>query len=890
MRSRLVGILAGSALVIAGAPATALAQDPEPDNVVEITLPNRAELDRLVDLGTDLDHHVDSNDDGTLSVEAVITPSEAQELRARGFDVGDTTLALSAARSAAGAQAKSMAEAKQKNKALGGGIPLLVAESANLKVLRSDWYTQGTGQRLSIEAKSTRGAADVLTVRWDSGPQTAMGSGGTSTLNQFTDAGQYQYHRRELTVTARPNLVELSSSLTGETLTFNTREWGAEPTGTPGNPYLQNFQTSYLNPTQVYDKLEALAAEFPSISEIVKTPYLTNGYRRKSQAQFGTSAAAGSVVVVESKLYGSDGGNGMTAELKDPGAANATLSVTRNTRGVIVNLATDADGKVTSTAAQVVAAINATTGTPLRSFLYRGNAGAGVVAPGAVTLTDNLSAPANVSRDPFRVRALRIGGTRDGSKVGVFLYSQEHAREWQTPLVTLETAERLLRNYATDPYTKQLVDSVDIFVLPTVNPDGAHYSFFDSSGQRRNLFNYCGDDNSDPGRRNSWGVDVNRNYSEGSYFDGYSGGGGSCTGDTFSGPFEHSEPEARNVTWLADTFTNIKFSMNVHSSGNYFMWAPGAYKTPSRETMPYAPLVDEAYFWGSAGRVISAIKKWRNLAVTPARTGPVADVLYSAAGNSGDQLWYRNGIYAWDFEVGTSFMPNWTEANHEANEFANGLVELIDIARDYAHDGSTPASELLLSTAPGTAKIKFDANEPSSVYYNTAGQRPTWTNTTLYAAGGVREGGQTVTLTNTGSTPKTVTLTWFAVDSAGNIENNYKPVAGGVSDLYRRQTITIPPAPPGAPPAPNVVSDPSPAPIVTEATDTGTASEIGTSTLSGATANGVAGTGKPASRALDTAAQRKAAANKKAAAKKQAALKKKKAAAKKHAARKPTRR
>ena len=54
-------------------------------------------------------------------------------------------------------------------------------------------------------------------------------------------------------------------------------------------------------------------------------------------------------------------------------------------------------------------------------------------------------------------------------KIGVLAYSEEHAREWATPLVTLEFAERLLANYATDPEDQQLLQNVDVFVIPVVN-------------------------------------------------------------------------------------------------------------------------------------------------------------------------------------------------------------------------------------------------------------------------------------------------------------------------------------------------------------------------------------------------------------------------------------
>ena len=173
---------------------------------------------------------------------------------------------------------------------------------------------------------------------------------------------------------------------------------------------------------------------------------------------------------------------------------------------------------------------------------------------------------------------LRIGKVRDGSKVGVFIYCQEHAREWGTPLVCLETAQRLLSNYGTDPETTSLVDNLDIFIIPTINADGAAYSMYDNNVQRRNMVNYCASNptgNNDPYARNGWGVDLNRNFSVGSFFDGYQGASSSCTSDTFAGPFELSEPEVRNEAYVQTTFPNIKFAMNVHSNGGYFMWPPG---------------------------------------------------------------------------------------------------------------------------------------------------------------------------------------------------------------------------------------------------------------------------------------------------------------------------
>jgi hypothetical protein len=247
-----------------------------------------------------------------------------------------------------------------------------------------------------------------------------------------------------------------------------------------------------------------------------------------------------------------------------------------------------------------------------------------------------------------------------------------------TPITCLETAERLLRNYATDPMTRDYVDNLDIFILPSVNPDGAHYSFYNFQSQRRTMANYCvhgsmeGDDptaanfwtprvqnngatptNTDADSRNAWGVDLNRNQTEGTIFDGYVGASHLCTSDVFAGPGEASEPEAKNEAWIVDVLgPNIKFSNNIHTSGGYFMWAPGAYKS-TRETLPAPNIGIEKYFFAAAETVLGRIKEYRGNTVLPERTGPIADVLYSAGGNSADDNYYRKGIIGYSFEAGS---------------------------------------------------------------------------------------------------------------------------------------------------------------------------------------------------------------------------------------------
>jgi len=755
----------------------------EEASVVEVLLADSNELDELVATGVDLDHHVSRIEDGIV-VHAVVTPSEVAALRAQGYQLGDVLFQPTDSEDRVAEREATIAEHKAENQAFTAS--LAASDTSDVKIIRADYYTSGTNQILSVEAKWAQGqtATNTLTVVRDSGPGTALGSGGTQTISRFVDAGVYLYHRGASTVTTRPDRIQITSP-TGGVAVVQVKEWLPIPADDPEGPgYQKDFITSYLTPTELYARIHQLAAEFPDLAEIVELPYKTNGYRRKAQAVLGSANA--NRVAVDSLAWGHEGGNGIAVELVNPGAASRPLSVTVTGKDIRVSLATNASGALTSTAAQVVAALNANAGSLVRAYTYRGDAGAGVVATAARTLlTDGLKAPASVSRDPHPMYAIRIGKHRDGSKMGVLAYAQEHAREWVPPLVAVETAERLLRNYGQDGHTKQLLNNLDIWIAPSINPDGGHYSFYDYASQRRNMTNHCPlTGAADALGRNSWGVDNNRNYTEYSLFDGYSGASSSCTSDTYAGPSELSEPENKNLDWLAQ-HKNIKFSMNLHSSGNYFMWSPGAYATPGRISAPRPTLAEESFFWGASSRILTAIKRHRNMAVTPARTGPISDVLYSAAGNSGDMLWYKYGIYAWNFEVGTSFQPAWAEAHQETMEFANGLVELMRVAKDFDKDHQRPKSGLSVtaSSTPGMVDVTFTVSEPAAVFYTLDGSAPTYSST-MYASAGIREGGETLTL------PAGTKIHWFSVDAAGNVENNYR--ADGTGKNYLKGTATLP--------------------------------------------------------------------------------------------------
>jgi hypothetical protein len=659
-------------------------------------------------------------------------------------------------------------------------------------VSQADGVTLKAGPPATATFRSNPQSPVVLTYEVD-------GTEYSQDLTPFVDAGQYIYHR-----TARAQIV---AGITDEV----TVTWGEHSSTVPTSPwasydeigYPDGFQwgfvtTGYPDAVDSTNKIEALAAEFPDLAEIIELPHETHGYRRQAMLTYGSTTA--NVVVLRSQAYGHEGGNDLTFAVVNPGAANAPLSVSVDGAAVTVSQSTNASGAATGTAAQIVAAIN---GDPVASQVvdahtYRGNTGGGVTPTNPRSgLSDFLQAPEDkISREPQTVKAIRIGKHRDGSKTGVFAYSQEHAREWVTPVVALEAAERLLRNYGSDPETTRYVDELDTFIIPTVNPDGTNYSLYDFAAQRRNMNNYCPDAERDPAYRNQWGVDLNRNFRVGTLWDGYAGASTACRSDVFAGPGPLSETEVQNEVWLVDNHPNIRFSMNIHTHGGYFMWAPGAYKADGRVPLERPSVGVEEYFFEASSTILGKIAEHRGTVVEPGRAGPIIDVLYSAAGNSGDDVWYKsvergNPIFAWNFEAGANrhngtnwvgvggFFPNFeTEGFDQAMEFASGIYGLLQVAHEFQADTTPPTTKVNVTNGGwynGAVDVEWQTSEPATIYYTTDGSRPTFSSNVVERRD-ARDSAAPVRI------EKTTVLRWFAVDAAGNVEGGYRPDGPGSND------------------------------------------------------------------------------------------------------------
>ncbi len=225
------------------------------------------------------------------------------------------------------------------------------------------------------------------------------------------------------------------------------------------------------------------------------------------------------------------------------------------------------------------------------------------------------------------IRGVRITGTGgDPDKPGVLFNGCQHAREWVAVMTPMYIAETLVNSYDSDPLLQQLMDQVEFYVVPIVNPDGYVYSWdVDRLWRKNRRFNGDG----------SMGVDLNRNW-------GFEWGGPGSDGNpdsiTYRGTAPFSEPESLALRNFIAANENIVAHNDFHAYSQLHLYPWGF----TDEDPPDIDLFEMA---GDGMEDASAINGETYVA------GTIGQILYLASGNAADWSYGAEGVFAFTTEL-----------------------------------------------------------------------------------------------------------------------------------------------------------------------------------------------------------------------------------------------
>ncbi|MER6592962.1 M14 family metallopeptidase [Micromonospora purpureochromogenes] len=237
-------------------------------------------------------------------------------------------------------------------------------------------------------------------------------------------------------------------------------------------------------------------------------------------------------------------------------------------------------------------------------------------------------------RDLMAVKISDNVGT-DENEPEILFNAQQHAREHLTVEMAIYLLNLFTDSYGSDSRITNVVNSREIWIVPTVNPDGSEYDI--ATGSYRSWRK-----NRQPNSGSTYvGTDLNRNWS---YQWGCCGGSsGSTSSDTYRGPSAFSAPETSALRNFVNSRVvggtqQIKANIDFHTYSQLVLW-PFGYTTANTPTGMSA---DQYSTFATIGQ---------QMANTNGYTPEQSSDLYIADGTSIDWMWAAHGIWAYTFEM-----------------------------------------------------------------------------------------------------------------------------------------------------------------------------------------------------------------------------------------------
>ncbi len=301
-------------------------------------------------------------------------------------------------------------------------------------------------------------------------------------------------------------------------------------------------------------------------------------------------------------------------------------------------------------------------------------------------------------------RAIRLRAGAIQNRAGALFSGSLHAREWGGSDICVTFVVNLINAYRnntslsyggktfTASQVRTLLENIDIFIFPDVNPDGKAYSQTQELWWRKNRNPNTAADPAHPG------VDVNRNFD----FLWNSAIGTSTTpsSETYRGSGPFSEPETRNIRYLLDTYHDIRYYVDIHSYSKLILYSWG--DDNNQNIDPGQNFRNSAYDGkrGVPGDAVYrefistldqntainlATRMNRALEAVRGRHYIVQQAvgLYPTSATSDDYATcrfivdrHKGQVYAFTIEFGEEFVPPFSEMRNIINDVCSAMTEL----------------------------------------------------------------------------------------------------------------------------------------------------------------------------------------------------------------------
>lgn len=233
--------------------------------------------------------------------------------------------------------------------------------------------------------------------------------------------------------------------------------------------------------------------------------------------------------------------------------------------------------------------------------------------------------------------ALKVSdnASADEAEPEVLFTHGQHAREHLTVEMAMYLLHELTDGYASDARIRAIVDSREIWIVPSVNPDGAEFDVAAGSYAfwRKNR---------QPASASEIGTDLNRNWS---FQWGCCPGGssGDPVSETYRGPSPFSAPETQAVRNLVQSrriggVQQITAAIDFHTYGELVLW-------------PYGYTADDTAPGLDADQHATFVAIGQSMAASNGYTPQQASDLYITDGAIDDWLWGTEGVFAFTFEM-----------------------------------------------------------------------------------------------------------------------------------------------------------------------------------------------------------------------------------------------